>query len=208
MQRNSFGQMGGQFGMQGGVWQEVNRVQTRLQEKVRDKVQAEESRTSLMLTLENKIVAHKAADITEKLSPILRGQDDVVGYAYAINGQLQGAEVYGSGKLFRKLWPKLLHANAVEAVAEQSSEQVQPTASRAAVRHCLEDVEAGKAREREVTSRVQLSWRETEGNILFETRDREQPGKWLHRTYVAKKTLAPKVERQVPRTLGPLPAHQ
>src|SRR5438445_3597845 len=39
----------------------------------------------------------------------------VVGYAFAVNGQLKGAELYASHGLFRKQWPKLLHANAVEA---------------------------------------------------------------------------------------------
>lgn len=119
--------------------------------------------------MENKIVASKAAGTVEKVSAILHGQDDVVGYAYAINGRLQGAEVYGSGKLFRKLWPKLLHANAVEAVAELSSEKSQHTVSCTAVLDCLEDAEKGKALERDVTARIKLLWRETEGNILFET---------------------------------------
>ena len=158
--------------------------------------------------MENKIVASKAAGTVEKVSAILHGQDDVVGYAYAINGRLQGAEVYGSGKLFRKLWPKLLHANAVEAVAELSSEKSQHTVSCTAVLDCLEDAEKGKALERDVTARIKLLWRETEGNTLFETRDREQPGKWLHRTYVAKKQPAPGIERSVPRNSGALPNHQ
>jgi hypothetical protein len=73
---------------------------------------------------------------------------------------------------------------------------------------CLEDAEKGKALERDVTARIKLLWRETEGNTLFETRDREQPGKWLHRTYVAKKQPAPGIERSVPRNSGALPNHQ
>src|SRR5262249_25953633 len=61
-------QLGG-FGMQGGVWQEVERVQTRLQDKVGDKVQSEQSRTSLALTLENKVVTEKAAGAIRRLLP-------------------------------------------------------------------------------------------------------------------------------------------
>ena len=40
---------------------------------------------------------------------------------FAINGKLNNAEIYGSSALFRKLWPKLLKASAVEAVAEEVS---------------------------------------------------------------------------------------
>src|SRR5262249_20751731 len=118
-------QLGG-FGMQGGVWQEGERVHTRLQDKVGDKVQSEQSRTSVALRPASNVVTEQAAGALRPLLPIIDGQEHVLAYAYAINGQLQGAELYSSGRLFRKLWPKLLHANTVEAVAKSREKTENP----------------------------------------------------------------------------------
>ena len=42
----------------------------------------------------------------------------VIGYAFAINGKVNSADVYASHELFQKLWPKLLESSAVEAFSE------------------------------------------------------------------------------------------
>ena len=54
----------------------------------------------------------------KKLSGIIDGKSDVIGYAFAVNGKISSSDVYGSNALFRQLWPKLLKASAVEAIAE------------------------------------------------------------------------------------------
>jgi hypothetical protein len=102
------------------------------------------------------------------LSGAPTGQSDVIGYAFAVNGRVNSAEVYASGDLFRKLWPKLLKASAVEAVAE------------------LEKGKRGAATEQAVGQGNRAVTQETEENLLFETRDRKEPGAWIHRSYVVK----------------------
>ena len=42
----------------------------------------------------------------------------MIGYVFAINGKINSADIYVSNALFKKLWPKLLQASAIEAVAE------------------------------------------------------------------------------------------
>ena len=54
----------------------------------------------------------------------------MIGYVFAINGHVNSADVYASRALFVKLWPKLLKASAVEAVAELNKNvEVKPMAS-------------------------------------------------------------------------------
>jgi hypothetical protein len=50
----------------------------------------------------------------------------VIGYGFAINGKINSADVYASHELFLKLWPKLLNASSVEAVADEQAGKSYP----------------------------------------------------------------------------------
>jgi hypothetical protein len=41
----------------------------------------------------------------------------VLGFAVAVNGKVEGAEVFGSATLFQDVWPRLLNAAAIDALA-------------------------------------------------------------------------------------------
>src|SRR5205823_10284844 len=110
-------------------------------------------------------------------SRLRNGQNDVIGYAFAINGKVNSADVYVSSALFKKLWPRLLKANAIEAIAEQQDSKFEPTTVDS-VKGFLSDAESGDATEKEVTSRVRLVTREDAKNILFETRDAQKEA-WI-----------------------------
>ena len=45
----------------------------------------------------------------------------MIGFVFAINGKLNSGDVYASPDLFAKMYPKLLHAAALEAVAERDA---------------------------------------------------------------------------------------
>src|SRR5262249_19866699 len=81
------------------------------------------SPSSLQLTLENKLVKDTADDYVKNLSSIINGKRDVIGFVFAINGQINSADVYSSNALFAKLWPKMLEASAIEAIAELKAEE-------------------------------------------------------------------------------------
>ncbi len=169
---------------QGEVWENVKVAQDNLSQNVGATVNSPVSASSLQLAVENDKVRETADGYIKALNQITAGKDDVIGYVFAINGKVNSADVYGSSSLFKKLWPKLLKANAVEAIAGQQKEEFKPASSEA-VSTFLVDAEKGKASEKAVTRRVKLVTREDEKNVFFETVDGTD-GAWVHRNYIRK----------------------
>ena len=170
---------------QGGVWQSVSAVQDKLSQNVGARVNSPVSASSLQLAVENRKVQETADSYTKALSGIVNGSRDVIGYVFAINGKVNSADVYGSSSLFKKLWPKLVKANAIEAIAELQEEKfAAPKPEQAKV--FLSEGESAKATEKDVSARVGLVTAEDDKNIFFETRDRANKDAWIHRNYIKK----------------------
>jgi hypothetical protein len=144
------------------------------------------SSSSLQLTLENKHLKQAVDEYVKKLTPIIEGRNDVIGYVFAINGQINSADVYSSHVLFKKLWPKMIESSATEAVGEFEKGKTYDQVESDVVKTFLMDAEGGNATEKEVTARVTSIKRESEKNLFFETRDRSRGKAWLHRNYLAK----------------------
>ena len=170
---------------QGGVWQSVTVAQDKLSRNVGARVNSPVSGSSLQLAVENGKVQETAESYIKALSDIANRSDDVIGYVFAINGKVNSADIYGSNALFKKLWPKLLKANAIEAIAELQPDKFKP-ASAESVKGFLSEAEKAKPSDKDVSARVNLLTREDESNILFETRDRAEKGAWVHRNYIKK----------------------
>jgi hypothetical protein len=175
-----------QAGSQTAVWDYVKVAQDKLSKNVGGRVNSGVSESSLELAVDNHKVKETANTYINALAGVLRQHHDVIGYVFAINGEVNSADVYGSSALFVKLWPKLLKASAVEAIAELNPDAKTESLSADAVQEFLGTADQAKPSEKAVTSRVQLVTREDEKNILFETRDRSQRGAWLHRNYIKK----------------------
>jgi hypothetical protein len=170
---------------QGAVWKNVTVTQDKLSENLNTRVNSSVSESSLQLAVENRKVQETAAEYTRALAGVVKGKDDVIGYVFAINGAVNSADVYGSSLLFKKLWPKLIKANAIEAIAElQKDLQFEPVTDES-VKTFLAEAERSEGSEKEVTGRISLLTREDDKNILFETRDRSQK-RWIHRNYIRK----------------------
>jgi hypothetical protein len=172
---------------QEAVWQNVSLAQDKLSRNVGSSVNATASETSLELSIENSKVKETTAAYINSLSGILRNKSDVIGYVFAINGKVNSADVYASRALFAKLWPKLLKASAVEAIAElnQHTDDTKAVASET-VESFLAESEKPAAAAREVTPRVRMVTREDDKNVFFETQDRDQKDGWVHRNYIKK----------------------
>ena len=168
------------------VWDKVAENQSKVSQNVRVSAGVIASSTSLQLMVDDKRVKEAIAAYSKKLASITDEKSDVIGYAFAINGQINSADVYTSRALFKKLWPKLLEASAVEAIAELQKDKKFEAPTVEAVKAGLADAESGKPAEKEVTKRITLVTRETAKNLLFETRDRERAGAWIHRNYLTK----------------------
>jgi hypothetical protein len=171
---------------QGDVWKKVAVAQDKLSENVGTRVNSTVSESSLELAVENRQVQQTSESYLKALSGIFNGSEDVIGYAFAINGEMNSADVYSSNALFKKLWPKLLKANAIEAIAELQKDKKSDQATAEHVKTFLAEGQNGIGAEKEVTARVRLFTREDEKNIFFETRDQSQKGAWIHRNYIRK----------------------
>ena len=170
---------------QEAVWENVSKVQGKLVANVSRGVINADSPTSLALSVENSAMKATTAEYITALSGIARGRTDVIGYVLAVNGQVKSADIYASHALFAKLWPKLVNASAVEAVAElQPQLQIKPVADDS-VRGFLAESERPKATT-EVTPHVKLVTREDDKTAFFETQDRSQKDNWVHRNYIRK----------------------
>lgn len=170
---------------QGGVWESVTVAQDKLSRNVGTRVNSTVSSSSLQLAVENGKVQETADSYIKALSGIANRSDDVIGYVFAINGKVNSADIYGSTVLFQKLWPKLLKANAIEAIAELQQDKFKP-ASAESVQGFLSDSDKAKGSPKDVSARVNLLTREDDENILFETQDKSQKGAWVHRNYIKK----------------------
>jgi len=168
------------------VWAKVTEAQDKLSQNVGASVNSTVSGSSLQLSLENKKVQEVTDNYIKKLSGLVSGKSDVIGYAFTINGKVNSADIYGSNALFLKLWPKLLKASAIEALAELQKGVKFESVAADSIKTFFAEAEDGKASEGEVTGRVKRVTRETDKNILFETRDQKQSAGWVHRSYVRK----------------------
>jgi hypothetical protein len=169
------------------VWRQVAEQQMRLSENLGTQVKSSTSESSLQLSLENKKLIEAAMKYEKDLAKVLEEKKDVIGYAYAVNGKVEGADIYGSAALFRKVWPQLLRANAVEAVAELKKDKKFEPPTSDAVKAFFADTAQGKnAEDKAVTKRVQVVTKETAKNLLLQTRDKQQKGAMIHASYIAK----------------------
>ena len=156
-----------------------------MSDNVGGSVAAPESSTSLQLSLENGKIAATTDEYIRKLAAITAGKSDVIGYAFAINGQINSADIYVSNALFKKLWPRMLKAAAVEAVAGSRGVRVVDGADAGDIKAFITDADKGRAKERAVSGNASIVTREEKDNVVFEARD-EKSKLIVHRNYVKK----------------------
>ena len=171
---------------QSEVWEKVGEAQVKLSENVGGSVNSAQSSSSLQLSLENSKVKETSEGYIKKLAQIVDGQTDVIGYAFAINGHVNSADVYASSALFKKLWSKLLKATAVEAVTELNRDIESAAVSQEQVTTFFAAAEKGKESETNVDARTKIVTRETDQDLFLESRDIKADSMWVHRSYVKK----------------------
>lgn len=170
---------------QGEVWKRVTEAQDKLSANTGTRVNSADSSSSLQLALENKAVAATTDEYVKKLTGILEGKSNVIGYAFVINGEVNSADVYASSALFKKLWPKLLRATAVEAVAELTKTKTFIQLKPETVQGFLDKADRAAPKEQKVNSRVTAVTRDEKDVVVFESRDDKQKVV-LHKSYVKK----------------------
>lgn len=167
------------------VWASVSEAQENLSKKVGGSVAAAESRSSLQLSLENQKVVTNVDEYVRNLANLIDGKSDVIGYAFAVNGEINSADVYVSNALFKKVWLKMLKAAAVEAVAEQNGRIVKAAAKPEAVNAFLIAAGTGPADERAATGSATIITRDKKDSAVYEARD-DKSKIVVHKSYVRK----------------------
>jgi hypothetical protein len=171
---------------QSGVWKNVKKTQGDLSRNLGTSVQSDVSASSFRLTLDNDRVQQAIAGYLNELLPVIENKEHVIGCAFAVNGKVSSADVYASGALFRKLWPTMLQAAAVEAVAELEQDNPSYSITPETMKAFLMDAEQGKAYKQPAAERIHVILHETDKYLLFDTCDRQQGNDVLHRSYLAK----------------------
>jgi len=167
---------------QQAMWAEARRIQQKLSDNLKVEVAEPLSPTSLGLSLANENLQRAATAYVTALQPSGERDDDVVGFVFAINDHINSAAVYASNGLFRKMWPKLLLASAVEAIAAGTQNARSPASDD--IRIFLKSAETAPASERQLTALVMQQTRDSEHALFIETRQSDGP--WVARNYLAK----------------------
>lgn len=171
---------------QGAVWKEVANAQGTISSNIGQAVNSAASPSSLQLSLENKEYRKAVDEYVGALSKAAEGKRNAIGLAFAINGEVNSIDVYASGALFRKLWPKLLKASAGEAVAEQKKGRTHPAAKAEDVRKLIAEMAKQKAVARSLSKRTRFRTSENAAAAYFETVDESLDGAPIHKNYVKK----------------------
>lgn len=154
---------------QSDVWNEVSKVQEKLSKKLGHDVKSNSSSTSLQLALENKQLVHNVADYKKTLLPLLDNKTDVIGYAFAINGQLNTADIYGNHTLLKKLWLKVVDSAATESVAEYDAKQTYANPEITDIKEWISDKNTGKKITRNLKFGLHQDTVENSSDVRFDT---------------------------------------
>jgi hypothetical protein len=129
---------------QSDVWHNVSKAQRQFSMNAKMDVRAKESDSSLALSLKAAEVQKAVDKYVARLAGIIDGEPHAVGYVFAINGKVISADVYGSPAIFRKVWPRLLRASALEAFADLPKDRKFAAANAKAFQTFLEESAKGK----------------------------------------------------------------
>jgi len=171
---------------QSEVWQKVEEAQRQLSEKLGTPVKNSLSQSSLQLSLENRELKNNLTSYKSEYSDIVNKSGNAIGYAYAINGEINGADVYGASDLFKKMWPRLLDATVTEALSKQDTRKQLKQVSEDDLRQWLKQTQSEKSSEEKISNNTILHTYENTEQAKFETKDKRYGDKTVHRNILSK----------------------
>lgn len=171
---------------QQNVWNEVSAVQEKLSTNLSKSVRSNESQSSLQLTLEDKDVQKNTKEYFENISKMLKDKKDAVGLAFAVNGEFNSADIYGSSSLYQKLREKNLTAASTEALSEYAKNKKYNKVSVDDLVKWLNEAEKGNSKDRSVNKQIHLKVKESDKDIIFETYTKTSKDNWIHKNIIKK----------------------
>jgi hypothetical protein len=164
------------------VWDNVAKAQARLSAAAGMDLRAAASESSLPLFLENRELGKMREVYISALKGAGEKSDDIIGYVFAVNGQINSGEVYQSNALFRKMWPKLLDASSTEAISHRNDARGDAP-SIAMVTDFIDKTSDRPGTVTALNFGVNRVTRESDKAWSFETASADG---WVHRSYLAK----------------------
>jgi len=172
---------------QSEVWKEVENAQQQLGDKVGHDVKSKDSVSSLQLALENKQLSDRLNAYKQVLLPIPETKSHVIGYAFAINGKLNTADIYANENLFRKLWPKIVDAAATESIARLDASVDHASPGPVDVQDWIKQAEQGQKSIRQLKPGLTQETIESAKDVRFDTYSGDGANRKLYRqNYIRK----------------------
>lgn len=175
---------------QSQVWNEVAAEQKELSANVgymskKDvDITANASSSSLQLSLENEDLDSIRNSYKVHFESLLDNYPAATGFAYAINGEVYGIEIYNNRSLFNDLWEKLLNASIVESISDMVKDPAFEAAKEEDIFQLMSKVKKAKKETKEINSETLLHTYKVKDAVLFTTIDQEI-NDWVHKNYIA-----------------------
>jgi hypothetical protein len=172
---------------QGQVWQRVDSLESKLSATIRGGRAADASSpTSLPLMLENDEVVGSAGAYFTSISVQIQNSPDAMGLAFAINNEINSADIYGNSDLFQQFLPELLRSAANEAVAKSKEVGRSAVVDTDAVSDWLRRADNALETRSEIVENVYIVTSETDSTVTIESYKYGPGPNWLHKSVLAK----------------------
>jgi hypothetical protein len=176
-------------GSQSEMWRDVAESQAKIGRNLNKSVRARRSSSSLQLSLEDKDLEKEAGNYVKQLSGFAGKREDTVGFVFAINGEINSADIYSSKIIFKKLWAKAIESCSIEAISELKKDKQFKKVSKDEVIKWLAASEEGKKTNKSINPSVDVNILDSKESVTFETVQKARKGKkerWLHKSYIKK----------------------
>jgi hypothetical protein len=177
---------------QSKVWQKVAEEQEHLNKNLSHikgenvDVKSAESGSSLQLTLENKELEDFVKEYRNNLTPLYQLPANTIGFAYAINGELFGADIFHNNILFSNLKSKLFDAIIVEAISEFKVDSNYDKIGTDSIVGFLNSFDKTAEQITKINPQTMVLVYETNEAVKFETRLGDPEERWIHSNYLVK----------------------
>ncbi len=175
------------------VWESVTDQTEKLNynvSKYADKnvdVKSQHSQSSLELALDNKELNVMREEYKKQFINLI--DEETIGFAYAINGELYTVDIYNNKKLFGYLYEKLLDAAIVEAIAELDTKKSDyEYLERPGFLMLFEKIEKVEEAIKDLNGRTRWLTKEESDKMIFISQDRKNDLIWVHQNIIIKDT--------------------
>jgi len=124
---------------------------------------------SYVLASQDGTLRDKMRAYLDALEPLFAGKEEIVGMAYAINGKVASAEIYGTTGLLHRFWPKLMRRSMLEAMAARGSDTARAPTVEAVERFLRETAQVPESQEA-AGAGLERSVRRGSGSVRFDAR--------------------------------------